>query len=299
MPTRIVGVPLILLLVVPLLLSVGGCGRSQDSSATAAGPQQDRPREDALPPSGSANTVAVSGDVRSWQGPQRPGQPDTLEFGAELPEGTTVATGSDGSCGVQLGNDSMIRLQSDTTVTLDRLPTREAGSSVITLVGGAIRNTVHGLEQGQRYQVRVRSAVLDARGTRFNVSVARSRETRAEWLEIRVTEGTVILTTDAVRTLGARLKELSHRPDGARLEAQVARTTATLEPGAAMSLRLARLADLEESLQAALDLAETTATVPGEGVLQQSRAISRELVALGSFLHSGDTPAGAPADSPQ
>ncbi len=105
----------------------------------------------------------------------RGGQVRPAQVGARVQEGDVVKTGSDGSVGITMGDDSLLSAGPDTTLALDRFafdPTTQRGrfdtslnKGTLAVISGRIAK-----QSPDAMSVRTPAAILGVRGTEFAVS---------------------------------------------------------------------------------------------------------------------------------
>ena len=109
-----------------------------------------------------------------------------LVAGAQLPEGTLLATDADGYVTLQLADGSTVRVQAGSKVKLDKLRS-DTGTTTFEfgLIAGRIESLVARLRGANaRFEVRTPQVAASVRGTNFRVSLdASSGEARSEVLE--------------------------------------------------------------------------------------------------------------------
>ena len=133
----------------------------------------------------SATVVHASGDVRA--GTSKIGK------GAELPEGAALATGKDGYATLRLADGSLLNIQRESEMKLERMrtyPGTEFVRSEVRLDAGRVEANARARAPGaSRFEVRTPLATAAVRGTDFRVSAgADGKSTAAE-----VLTGTVAL----------------------------------------------------------------------------------------------------------
>ncbi len=132
-----------------------------------------------------AMVVHATGDVRRGAG--------KLEKGAELPEGSSLATGKDGYATLRLADGSLLNLQSGSEMKLERMrtyPGTEFVRSEVRLDAGRVEANARARAPGaSRFEVRTRLATAAVRGTDFRVNAGIDGKTTAA----EVLTGTVAL----------------------------------------------------------------------------------------------------------
>ena len=106
---------------------------------------------------------------------ERGGQAVPASVGARVQEGDVVRTGTDGSVGITMGDDSLLSAGPDTVLALDRYafdPTTQRGrfdtslnKGTLAVISGRIAK-----QSPDAMSVRTPAAVLGVRGTEFAVS---------------------------------------------------------------------------------------------------------------------------------
>ncbi len=118
----------------------------------------------------------------------------TAAIGDDLFTGATVTTAADSIAELILRDKSVMKIGSDTVVSLEELPSgTEASDSIISMVSGSIRSRVNKMiGSGSSFEVRTPSAVLGVRGTDLTVILSAGKK-----LSVTVLEGEVELSTAA------------------------------------------------------------------------------------------------------
>jgi hypothetical protein len=116
------------------------------------------------PPSLAAEITYLEGKAEA----SRDGRVRRLDVGDELSPGDAVSTGADSSCEIKLGNSSIMRLDPETTVSLNAMFLGLSRVQVdLTLSRGIVLNRVNKLLNGDSYVLRSPSMVCGVRGTAF------------------------------------------------------------------------------------------------------------------------------------
>lgn len=164
-------------------------------------------------PRAAGEVLAVKGAVTL----QKPGAAATpLTVGADVPRGTTVATGADSSARLRMRDNSYIALAPNSGFQIEKfaLPragkTKDPGTAVFSLLRGGFR-TITGLIgkfKQDTYQIRTPVATMGIRGTEYSAylcqNCAAAGANAENGLYIEVHSGAVILTnTNGTLTLMA------------------------------------------------------------------------------------------------
>jgi len=122
----------------------------------------------------TAELVDISGVVEVKQGETW----TTAESNMELYESDSVRTGENSSASIVIFKGSIIRLDSNTEVTLTEIIQQEEGNSVtIDQEFGRTWSTVQGISGIDDYEVQTPTAVASVRGTSFDVNVSENGTT--------------------------------------------------------------------------------------------------------------------------
>jgi hypothetical protein len=130
-----------------------------------------------------------------------------------LVEGNILRTKSNGRAEVKLDDGTLLKLESDTVISLGEFSFNENSSStLLDVFSGSVLMKITKLGEGDSFDVKTVSAVAGVRGTEFSVSVSGSEENAV--IEISVLEGKVAAkaTTDGDANelvLGASNKNLN------------------------------------------------------------------------------------------
>ncbi len=166
----------------------------------------------------SARTLFVSGKVEwklgsaDWQ---------KLSVGQSLDQGAVIRTDRNGRCDIQVGGESVFRMQSDSEIRLSELSQNlESGkkSTQLELTIGKVLVKPKELKPGESFQVRTPTAVAGVRGTRFSVETSPEKDTRISVLAGKVTlskripametaDKEVIQSSKVLQKIDQRLKE--------------------------------------------------------------------------------------------
>lgn len=123
----------------------------------------------------SATIVHASGDVR--------GGGAKLDQGAELPEGSALTTGKDGYATLRLADGSLLNLQRESDLKLERMrtyPGTDFVRSEVRLDAGRVEANARARAPGaSRFEVRTRLATAAVRGTDFRVNAGIDGKTTA------------------------------------------------------------------------------------------------------------------------
>ncbi len=130
--------------------------------------------------------VFTSGDVFVT----RDGEEEFLDIGDQLFQGDIVGTGPDSYCEIQLGEIAVVRMESDSLISMSSLFSSENGSRMgVDLEEGQVLCKVKKLLEDDSFKVKAGTVVCGVRGTEFGVS---SRGD--EQVLLAVKEGAVAVT---------------------------------------------------------------------------------------------------------
>jgi ferric-dicitrate binding protein FerR (iron transport regulator) len=107
--------------------------------------------------------------------------------GQSLDAGQVLATGPDSVALVKLPDSSIVKLNPDSRIRLDRVL---AGATELTIEAGAVFSEVSKQKAGRRFMIRAKGVTMGVRGTRFFASLGKSRK-QGDDVWMCVNEGTV------------------------------------------------------------------------------------------------------------
>ncbi len=107
-----------------------------------------------------------------------------------LVEGNVLRTNADSRAEVKLDDGTLLKLESDTVISLGEFDLSQSGSeTLLDVISGSVLMKITKLGDGDSFDVKTVSAVAGVRGTEFSISV--SDESENAVIEISVLEGKV------------------------------------------------------------------------------------------------------------
>jgi hypothetical protein len=105
---------------------------------------------------------------------ERPGEPaQPVRHKDELRKGDVIKTGQDSILVVQLGGESLIKIEAGTTVRMSSF--MEQGATKFELAQGTMFNRVRNLNKESSYMVQTKTSLAAVRGTVFSVSSGKDK----------------------------------------------------------------------------------------------------------------------------